>query len=258
MATGNDLGLPKPAVDLQPATFNYQVTVALGAQSMNLKVSTVITDGGSSWTAVDTMETPQGSVTDTATIAKSSLTLLKRSLKQGPLDIELDYAGNKAAGNINMSGQDHAVAADLGGPLFADAAGADQVIAALPLADGYTTTFRNFDVQTQKVKLMQLNVASVESVTVPAGKFDTYRVEVTSADGGADKKTLWIAKDSRKVIKVSADSGFHGRRGADRGTDPVSRWNAAHRSCLRIGGSGLVRLHLAHRQVVVPCELQNR
>jgi hypothetical protein len=29
-------------------------------------------------------------------------------------------------------------------------------------------------------------------------------VEVTSADGGADKKTLWVAKDSHKVVKISA------------------------------------------------------
>jgi hypothetical protein len=103
-----------------------------------------------------------------------------------------------------MNGQDKAIAADLGGPLFADAAGANQVIACLPLAEGYTTTFRNFDVQTQKVKLLQLTVAGVESVTVPAGTFSAYRVEITSADGGADKKTLWIAKDSHKVVKGSA------------------------------------------------------
>jgi hypothetical protein len=65
-------------------------------------------------------------------------------------------------------------------------------------------TFRNFDVQTQKVKLQQLSVSGVESVTVPAGKFDAYRVEITSADGGADKKTVWVAKDTHKVVKVSA------------------------------------------------------
>jgi hypothetical protein len=29
-------------------------------------------------------------------------------------------------------------------------------------------------------------------------------VEISSADGGADKKTLWIAKDSHKVIKAKA------------------------------------------------------
>lgn len=150
------------------------------------------------------METPQGPATDTATIAKSSLTLEKRSLKQGPVDIEVDYAGNKATGNMSMNGQDKPIEVDLGGALFADAAGGDQVIATLPLAVGYSTTFRNFDVQTQKVKLLQLNVASVETVTVPAGKFDAYRVDVTSADGGADKKTLWVAKDSHKVVKVAS------------------------------------------------------
>jgi dipeptidyl aminopeptidase/acylaminoacyl peptidase len=198
------VGLPKPASDLQPGAYRYQVTLELGAQKMSMKVATAITDGGSSWTAVDTMETPQGTATDTATIAKSTLTLSKRSLKQGPVDIEVDYAGDKANGKMSMNGQDRAIAVDLGGPVFADAAGADQVIASLPLAVGYSTTFRNFDVQAQKVKLQQLNVAGIESVTVPAGKFDAFRVEVTSADGGADKKTLWIAQDSHKVVKVSA------------------------------------------------------
>ncbi|MGA2169940.1 MAG: alpha/beta fold hydrolase [Terracidiphilus sp.] len=198
------VGLPKPATDLQPGTYLYQVTIEMGAQKMNIKVSTAIQDGGASWTAIDTMETPQGTATDTATIAKSSLILEKRSLKQGPVDIEVDYAGDKAAGKMSMNGQDHPIAADLGGPLFADAAGGDQVIASLPLAVGYSTTFRNFDVQTQKVKLMQLSVAGIETVTVPAGTFEAYRVEISSADGGTDKKTLWIAKDSHKVVKGSA------------------------------------------------------
>ena len=39
---------------------------------------------------------------------------------------------------------------------------------------------------------------------VPAGTFQTVRVEVSSADGGGDKKTLWIASASHKVVKVSA------------------------------------------------------
>lgn len=198
------VGPPKPATDLKPATYQYQVTMERGGQTMKMKVSTVITDGGSTWSAVNTMETPQGAASDTATIAKSTLMLEKRSLKQGPVDIELDFAGNKATGKMSMQGQDQDIAVDLGGPIFADAAGGDQVIASLPLAIGYTASYRNFDLLTQKVKLQQLNVAALESITVPAGTFESYRVEVTSADGGADKKTLWVAKDSHKVVKISA------------------------------------------------------
>ena len=38
-------------------------------------------------------------------------------------------------------------------------------------------------------------------MTVPAGTFEAYKVEITSADNEADKTIVWIAKDSRKVLK---------------------------------------------------------
>jgi len=114
------------------------------------------------------------------------------------------YSGGKLTGSANINGQDRPIAADLDGPLFADGAGAVQIIGRLPLADGYSTTFRNFDLQKQKVKTMSLKVAGQESVTVPAGTFDTYKVELTSADGGNDKTTIWIAKDNRNAVKVSS------------------------------------------------------
>jgi dipeptidyl aminopeptidase/acylaminoacyl peptidase len=206
----NTVGLPKPVSDLQPATYHYQVSIEMGGQKMALKVTTAITDGGASWSAVNTMETPQGTATDTSVIAKSSLTLQKRSLKQGPVDIEMEFAGGKATGKLSVNGQDQPIDADMGGPLFGDAAGGDQSIATLPLAVGYSATFRNFDIQAQKVKLQQLNVAGIETVTVPAGKFEVFRIDVTSADGGTDKKSLWVATDSLKVVKVSAVSSAMG------------------------------------------------
>jgi dipeptidyl aminopeptidase/acylaminoacyl peptidase len=198
------VGLPKPAIELQPGTSHYAVKIEMGGQQMSLKLTSTIQDGGASWTAIEQMETPGGTATDTSTIEKTTLILLKRSVTQGPVVIDLDFSGNKASGKMSMNGQEQPIAVDLGGALFADGAGGDQVIASLPLAEGYTTTFRNFDLQTQKVKLLQLSVAGVETVTVPAGKFDAYRVEVTSADGGSDKKTLWVAKDTHKVVKASA------------------------------------------------------
>jgi dipeptidyl aminopeptidase/acylaminoacyl peptidase len=198
------VGVPKPAIGLQAGTYHYQVNVAMGTQEMKMKVTTDIQPGPGGWTASEAAEMPQGTVTDTVNLEKESLIVLKRNIKQGPVAIDLDFAGNKAAGKMNLNGQDKPITADLGGPLFADGAGTDQVIACLPLAEGYSTTFRNFDVQTQKEKLMQLTVAGKEEVTVPAGTFQTLRVEVSSADGGSDKRTLWIAPDSHKMVKMSA------------------------------------------------------
>jgi dipeptidyl aminopeptidase/acylaminoacyl peptidase len=198
------ISAPKPAMELQAGMYNYQVKIEAGGQQMNMKVSTAIQDGAGSWIATNQMDTPQGAATDTATLEKGSLLLLKRSVRQGPVAIDLDFAGNKATGKMSMNGQDRPIAVDLGGPLFADAAGAEQVIACLPLAEGYSTTFRNFDVQTQKVHLMQLTVVGKEQIKVPAGTFDTLRVEISSADGGSDKKTLWIAGETHKVVKATA------------------------------------------------------
>ncbi|MGH9523530.1 MAG: prolyl oligopeptidase family serine peptidase, partial [Terriglobales bacterium] len=195
------VGVPKVAADLTPGTYKYKGTIAAGPQQIALAISTSIKEENGAWTAVDTMDTPQGQAVDTATLEKGTLVLLKRSVKQGPVDIALDFANNKASGKLSMGGQDRPISVDLGGPLFADAAGALQVLGCLPLAEGYATSFRNLDVQRMKEKVMDLKVVGSESVTVPAGTFDTYKLEITS---DTDKQTLWVAKDSRKPVKVSA------------------------------------------------------
>jgi dipeptidyl aminopeptidase/acylaminoacyl peptidase len=198
------VGVPKLAMDLQPGTFKYQAKIEAGGQQMSLTISTTITEDGGAWTATDVMETPNGNATETSTLEKGSLIERKLNLKQGPMAVDLNFAGDKALGNMNMNGKDQPISVDLGGPLFADAAASKQSISCLPLAEGYSTTFRNFDVQKQKVKLMQLKVSGIDKVTVPAGTFDAYKVEVSSDDGGGDKETIWIARDSHKVVKESA------------------------------------------------------
>jgi hypothetical protein len=175
-----------------------------------MSMVTTIKEEGGAWTAVNSLQGPMGEIQDTTSMEKGTLLIRKLDIKQGPANISLAFTDNKATGNVNMGGQDKKVAVDLGGPLFADAAGSMQVIACLPLAEGYSTTFRNFDVQKQKEKLMQLKVVGVESVTVPAGTFDSFKIEITSADGGNDKETLWIAKDSHKPVKLSAVLGSMG------------------------------------------------
>jgi dipeptidyl aminopeptidase/acylaminoacyl peptidase len=198
------VGVPKLAMDLQPGTYKYQAKIEAGGQQMSLTISTTIAEDSGAWTATDVMETPNGTVTETSTLEKASLIERKLNLKQGPVAVDLSFAGDKAVGNMNTNGKDQPISVDLGGPLFADAAASKQSISCLPLAEGYSTTFRNFDVQKQKVKLMQLKVSGIDKVTVPAGTFDAYKVDISSADGGDDKETIWIAKDSHKAVKESA------------------------------------------------------
>jgi hypothetical protein len=197
------VGVPTTSLPMQAGTWKYKANIEMGAQKIALDESTTIQEENGAWTVSDSVNTPMGPMSDTATLDKGTLVLRKRAIKQGPVLIDMTVDGNKATGSMSMNGKATPISADLGGPLFAET-GAPQIIALLPLADGYTTTYRNFDLQKQKVKLLALKVAGSESITVPAGTFDTFKVEITSADGGADKQTLWIAKDPRKAVKMSA------------------------------------------------------
>jgi acetyl esterase/lipase len=201
---GATVGVPKPAVDLRPGTSKYQAKIAVGGQEIALSISVVVKEEGGGWSVSQTMETPQGAAIQTVSLEKGTLIVRKMSANQGPVAIAVNFAGGKASGKMSMGGQDRPVAAELGGELFADSASQWSAIGCLPLAEGYSATFRNFSVQTQKVKLMEAKVTGVETVTVPAGKFETWKVEITSADGGSDHTTLWVAKESRATVKTSA------------------------------------------------------
>ncbi|HEX7295272.1 MAG TPA: hypothetical protein VF251_05930, partial [Pyrinomonadaceae bacterium] len=196
--------LPKPAVDLRPGTHNYKAAIALAGQEMPLTVKTDIKEENGAWTVNETAQTPQGEIVDVSTIEKGSLLLKRRYIKQGPVTIEMNVAPNKLSGSSTMNGQSKPIDVDPGGALFADGAGTYEVIASLPLADGYSLSFRNFDLNKQKPQIKQLKVLGSESVTVPAGTFDAYKVEIVAADNDADKQTVWIDKSSRKVLKMLA------------------------------------------------------
>jgi dipeptidyl aminopeptidase/acylaminoacyl peptidase len=197
-------GAPKPITDLSAGTFNYKASIAAGPQTIQLTTTTEIKEEGGNWVATETSDTPFGKFVDVSTIEKGSLILKHRSIKQGDVMIELDFKGNKATGTMSVNGQDKPVSLDLGGSVIGDGGGAFDVLARLPLSLNYNTTFLNLDVEKQKAQVKQLKVTATESVTVPAGTFEAYKVEVVAADNDADKQTLWIAKDSHKVVKITA------------------------------------------------------
>jgi hypothetical protein len=204
MTSSTSSEVPKPAVDLRPGTSNYKATIALGTQTVPLTMKSEIKEENGAWTITDTVQTPQGEVSDVSTLEKGTLLVKRRVIKQGPMTMEINVAPNQLTGSTTMNGKSTPLAVDPGGALFADGAGGLDVIASLPLANGYSTTFRNFDVQKQKPEVKTLKVVGSESVTVPAGTFDAHKVEIVAVDNEADKQTVWIDKASRKVLKVSA------------------------------------------------------
>ena len=198
---------PKPAVPLTPATMTYRATITLGLQTREMTVTTEIKDDPGGWLITDTAVTPatataqRGTVTDSVLVEKTTLLLKKRTVTQDPNRIEYEIKDGKAIGQVLVMGETRPFSVDLGGDLFNDAAGIYQTLATLPFAPGYRIAFRTFDVQVQRVRTVQLQLLGTESVTVPAGTFDAFKIELSTADDGA-KTTVWVVKDSRKVAKI--------------------------------------------------------
>jgi dipeptidyl aminopeptidase/acylaminoacyl peptidase len=198
------VGVPKVVASLTAGSASYQGKIEAGGQTIPMSITRTIEDKGATWVVTGTAKMPMGDALDVTTLDKATLVPRKRSIKQGPAAIELAFEGGKATGTVAMGGEPKPVSVDLGGELFADGVGAHEAIGALPLADGYSTTFRNFDVRQQKVQLKQAKVAGSEDVTVPAGTFKAWKVELASAEGEPGSTTIWVAKDSRKVVKTLA------------------------------------------------------
>jgi dipeptidyl aminopeptidase/acylaminoacyl peptidase len=198
------VGVPKVAFPWTAGKASYSGKIEAGGQTIPLSTTQTIEEQGGNWVVTGTAKMPMGDTVDITTLDKATLVPRKRSIKQGPAAIELTFADGKATGTVAMGGEPKPLSVDLGGDLFADGVGANEAIASLPLAPGFSTTYRNFDVRQQKVQMKQARVTGAESVTVPAGTFEAWKVEIASAEGEPGQTTIWVAKDSRKVVKLSA------------------------------------------------------
>ena len=198
------VGVPKVAFPWSAGKASYSGKIEAGGQTMPLSTTQTIEEQGANWVVTGTAKMPMGDAVDITTLDKATLVPRRRSIKQGPAAIELEFADGKATGTVAMGGEPKPLSVDLGGDLFADGVGANEAIASLALAEGFSTTYRNFDVRQQKVQMKQAKVIGAESVTVPAGTFDAWKVEIASAEGEPGQTTIWVAKDSRKVVKLSA------------------------------------------------------
>ena len=192
---------PKPTADLHAGTSTYKgwVVDAEGKRT-DFTATRTIKEQGDAWIVTETAKQPQGEATDETVLAKGSLVLRQRSIVQKPFKMDYVVKDGKAMGKMQLGGQLRPILVDLGGELFADGAGWSAVVAVLPLAAGYETSFNNFGVPSLEVTAKRLKVVGSERVTVPAGTFKTFKVQIKSGDD--EETTLWIAKSPRKTVKI--------------------------------------------------------
>ncbi|MBN2356659.1 hypothetical protein JXO59_11150, partial [candidate division KSB1 bacterium] len=71
----------------------------------------------------------------------------------------------------------------------------------LPLKDGYSANVNQFELMAGKAKPMSVNVLGSEAVMVGSDAIDSYKVEIKPIEDEEGGSVLWIAKDSRRIVK---------------------------------------------------------
>ena len=94
------------ATPLQPGVLKYKVTIQMGAQSIPLTMANEIKAEGGAWTVTNRMMSPMGDFTEGFVLDKDSLIVRKRSVHQGPTDVELAFQDNKVTGSMKINGTD--------------------------------------------------------------------------------------------------------------------------------------------------------
>ena len=116
--------------------------------------------------------------------------------------IHLNFAADSVEGVIDMGANKMPVNIKSNDPIVTDGAGVELALRTLPLKEGYKGEFNELDIMKGSTKKISFSVAGSEKIKTGAGEFDTYKVQFKPEDESEVTSTLWIDKDSPKMIKL--------------------------------------------------------
>ncbi len=201
---------PLPELDAEkiiPFKAQYSQTVKTGGQEISVevvkKVSQTTQDGKDYILIEETSKSPQGTVENKYYLDDTTLLPKKQTVDQTGVNIALEYQPDKITGSMELRGQKNDISVDLDASILSSL---ETVVSAMNLKPGFNTTLRTFNLLQQKVVPHALKVAGKETVSVPAGSFDTYKVEVTPLDGSSGAQTIYVNTEKPyNMVKLEAE-----------------------------------------------------
>ncbi|MDA8020269.1 MAG: prolyl oligopeptidase family serine peptidase, partial [Thermoanaerobaculia bacterium] len=214
IATGLDLAKKTPlpqvnADNVALGTHFYSSTVSVQGQELTIESTRLYEateEGGQAVLRLGSKtSTPMGDASDEFVVDGQSLRPIRRTMQQGPATIELFYGDREVTGQMKAGPQEFPVKLELEAPVFGSDSALDVVLSGLPLAEGYRTYLRYAEVgMQQRVRFFTFSVDGTETIEVPAGSFETYRVALEALDGEGGDITSWFTVETpRKLVKSS-------------------------------------------------------
>jgi len=194
---------------IKPGVLTYSSKIAVAGQEMEMASTRTISAAEFNdypvWSVIDEASGPMGAVADTFYLNYESLIPVHRSAVQGMTTISIDYLDAEIKGQIVAGPQTIPLAVNLEAPVLGDGGALDLALISLPLDVGYETTFRTFDLMSQKVIVRHLMVVGLEEIEIPAGTFEALKLEIVPFEGDTGKRTVWIEPDETRTVLKSID-----------------------------------------------------
>jgi zinc protease len=173
---------------------------------------TELSSAGDSLIYHETTSVPMAGLNQTTTLVLGSASLDIRSLDQtmqmGPFTpqshLVFDLERGAVVGRVESPDQQTGAVTGVDidrpireGLLISDALRI--VVPTLSLSEGASFKVRLIDTTDGGVKIVSITVAGTEEVTVPAGTYQAYRVELTGLEGGV---VFYLSGDDHRLVKV--------------------------------------------------------
>ena len=182
------------ASKLAPVNSSYQQKIEMQGRALEATSTFVLTKQGDGWLAVETSQSPMGAAVDSIWLSGTTLAPLKRSVHQGPATIEMSARGDSIVGELKAGPQQMPIRVKTTAPVYMEGTALAAALGTLALAPDYQASVRVFDIMTAAATEQTVRVVGSESVTVPAGTFETFKIEMKAADGTGSSDFYWIEK----------------------------------------------------------------
>lgn len=164
---------------------------------------------GDEWVVTDRMSIPMAGMQQQSTLHIDAATLATRSFEQtGQMqgqtgEVTVTYEGNRVFGSSRTPQptgvREIAIDTTLAEGTV-DAEALEVLLGAMPLEAGAEFTINTFDPSDGTVKPTTIEVTTLEDVTVGAGTFTAYRLELTQ---GQESMIMWVSQDApRRVVRA--------------------------------------------------------
>lgn len=185
----------------------YQIIVNSRGQEIKMDLTRSISksnvDGNEALRIIDEVAGPMAG-SDTLYVNSKTLIPIKRSALQGGAKFNIIYGSDKVEGMIEAGPQKLPIDFNIDSPIISDGAGTDIAISSLPLTEGFSALFDQFDLMAGKVKTISVKVIGSDEVNIEKTLKNVYKVEVNVIGDSEGTKNLWISKEGNKIIKTEA------------------------------------------------------